>query len=78
MLVCCAPSCTYPPKTSPTPKKMIAFLRIFFFFFFFDFSRILLTNPFLKSLKGLFYLKKGYTKTVIICILTVYTAFVDL
>ena len=31
MLICRAP--TYPPKTGATPKKSIAFLKIFFFLF---------------------------------------------
>ena len=36
MMVCRAP--TYPPKTGPTPKKIIAFLRIFFFQIFIMFT----------------------------------------
>ena len=51
------PSSYLPTQNRPYQKKCIAFLRIFFFFILFFSNSV---NPSLKSLKGLFYLKKGY------------------
>ena len=50
MLVCRAP--IYPPKTGPTPKNHCLSENLYFPF---SFSRILLTNSSLKSVKAVFF-----------------------
>ena len=53
MLVCRAP--IYPPKTGPTPKNHCLSENLYFLF---SFSRILLTNSSLKSVKAVFLIEE--------------------
>ena len=72
MLVCRAP--TYSPKTGPLPKII---LRTFFILFFFFFSNSV-NKPFFNIIKISILIKETVTETVIICILSLFSAFVDL